>query len=132
MIRRLAYVSRPQPDLPAPELSRIVAMSRINNARDRLSGVLVYTGTDFAQLIEGAAARVEALWYRIGRDDRHRDVRLLFDESAQARWFSDWRMGYLADRNLSFLIRAWRGLDGAMDERRRFELRRLLAAADSL
>jgi hypothetical protein len=131
MIRRLAYLSHPRPGLPAPELSRIVVTSRMNNARDRLCGVLVYAGTDFAQLIEGAAPRVERVWTRIRRDDRHRDVMLLFDESALRPWFADWRMGYLADRNLSLVISAWRGL-GAMDEQSRFELRQLLAAADSL
>ena len=132
MIRRLAYVSRPRPDLPASELSRIVVASRTNNARDHLFGVLVYTGSDFAQLIEGASAHVYALWNRIKRDERHRDVVLLFDETASTPWFPDWRMGYLADRHLSFAIRGWSSLDGAMDEGGRFQLRQLLAAADSV
>ena len=132
MIRRLAYVSRPRPDLPAQELSRIVVASRVNNARDHLCGVLVYTGLDFAQLIEGASAHVYALWNRIKRDDRHRDLVLLFDETAPTSWFPDWRMGYLADRKLSLPIGGWRGLDCAMDERGRLQLRRLLAAADSV
>lgn len=132
MIRRLAYVSRPRNDLPASELSRIVVTSRMNNARDHLCGVLVYTGSDFAQLIEGASARVYALWNRIKRDDRHRDLVLLFDEIAPTPWFPDWRMGYLVDRNLSRPIGGWRGLDGTMDERGRFRLRQLLAAADSI
>lgn len=34
MIRRLAYVSRPRPDLPAAEISRIVVRWRINNERE--------------------------------------------------------------------------------------------------
>jgi hypothetical protein len=133
MIRRLAYVSRPRADLPPAEISRIVVKSRINNARDGLCGVLVYTGTDFAQVIEGPSDRVEALWNRIKLDDRHQDVALLFDETTEeAPWFPDWRMGYLANRALTKLIGKWRDLGEVMDERGRLKLRQLLAAADSL
>jgi hypothetical protein len=132
MIRRLAYVSRPRPDLPPTEISRIVVKSRINNEGEGLTGVLVYTGADFAQLIEGRSDRVEALWKRINQDDRHQDIALLFDKTARIPWFPDWRMGYLANRDLARRIAEWRKLQGAIDERSRAELRRLLAAADSL
>jgi len=132
MIRRLAYVSRPRPDLRPAEISRIVVKSRVNNQRDGLTGVLVYTGNDFAQVIEGPSDRVEALWDRIKRDDRHQDVALLFDETSETPWFPDWRMGYLVNRSLTKHIGEWRDLDGAMDKRGRKQLRQLLAAADSL
>lgn len=132
MIRRLAYVSRPRPDLPSAEIPRIVLTSRANNTRDRVTGVLVYTGTDFAQLIEGEAARVEALWQRIRADDRHLDVTPLLDETDTAPWFQDWRMGYLGDRTLARKFAEWRGLDHAIGERERSALRTLLATADAL
>jgi len=132
MIRRLAYVSRPRPELPATEISRIVLASRANNARDRISGVLVYTGTDFAQLIEGDAGRVEALWRRICSDDRHLDVAPLLDETDTAPWFPEWRMGYLADRALAARFADWRGLDRTIGERERGALRNILASADAL
>lgn len=132
MIRRLAYVSRPRPDLPATEIPRIVLTSRANNARDRITGVLVYTGTDFAQLLEGERARVEALWRRIRDDDRHLDITPLLDEPDAAPWFPDWRMGYLADRGLARQLADWRALEHAIDPRERTTLRTLLAAADAL
>jgi hypothetical protein len=132
MIRRLAYVSRPRPDLPPAEISRIVVKSRLNNEREGLCGVLLYTGTDFAQLIEGPSDRVGALWNRINRDDRHQDIVPLLDETAEDAWFPAWRMGYLANRALTKHIAEWRKLEGAMDEQGRAALRQLLAAADSL
>jgi len=132
MIRRLAYLSRPRPDLPAAEISRIVVRSRINNERHKIAGVLVYTGTHFAQLIEGVPAEVEALWRRIKCDDRHLDIVLLLKENAVSPWFRDWRMGYLPQRELSRHIDGWREAGRAMDARSRWDLRQLLAAADSL
>lgn len=132
MIRRLAYVSRPRPDLPAAEISRIVVRSRLNNERHKIAGVLVYTGTHFAQLIEGPPVDVEALWRRIKRDDRHLDVVLLLHENAVSPWFRDWRMGYLPESALSRHIDAWCARGRALDARSRWDLRQLLAAADSL
>lgn len=133
MIRRLAYVSRPQPDLPATEIPRVVVTSRANNSRDRISGVLVYTGTDFAQLIEGDQMRVDALWRRIRADERHLEITPLLDEADAAPWFPDWRMGYLADPALARKFAEWRRLGGhTIDERGRVALRTLLAAADAL
>lgn len=132
MIRRLAYVSRPRPGLPASEISRIVQVSRANNAQTGICGVLVYTGTDFAQLIEGLSADVEDLWSRIRADVRHADVTLLLDERDVAPWFPEWRMGYLSDRELSLRFTEWRALRHGIEATGRSELRRLLAAADAM
>ena len=71
MLRRLAYVSYPAADLPPTEVSRIIQVSRTNNQAAGITGVLVYTGTDFAQLIEGRPDAVESLWCRLQADPRH-------------------------------------------------------------
>lgn len=131
MIRRLAYVSRPRTDLPATEIPRIVVSSRVNNVRHGLTGILVYTGTDFAQLIEGNPPTVATLWQRIGADDRHVDITLLLDEDDTAPWFDDWRVGYLTDRGLGHRFAEWRARGRTLPGADRTALRRLFAAADS-
>lgn len=132
MIRRLAYVSRPHSDLPVTEIPRIVTASRANNERDGLTGVLVYTGADFAQLIEGPEFTVATLWARVAADARHRDIAILFDETNHRQWFPDWRMGYLVNADLARQIAAWRDVRKRIDGGERLELRRVLAAADAL
>lgn len=132
MIRRLAYVSGPRAGLPPSEIPKIVTASRINNARIGICGVLVYTGTDFAQLIEGVPEDVEGLWRRIRTDDRHVDVTLLLDEQDTVPWFPEWRMGYLADRALAARIAEWRTLQQGIEATERGMLRRLLAEADTM
>lgn len=132
MIRRMAYVSQPLADLPVTEIPRIVATSRANNERDGLTGVLVYTGADFVQLIEGPEEAVATLWARVASDPRHRDIAILLDESNHRPWFPDWRMGYLLNADLARQIASWRDLRKRIDEGDRMELRRVLAAADAL
>lgn len=131
MFRRMAYVSRPAPDLALTEIPRIVSVARSNNERDGLTGVLVYTGADFAQLIEGPAQAVTTLWARVAADSRHRDISILVDEINHQLWFRDWRMGYLVNAGLARQIALWRELRRPLDAQDRMELRRVLTAADT-
>jgi hypothetical protein len=97
MIRRLTYVSRLRPGLSPGEIPRIVSGCRARNELEGISGVLLFTGADFAHLIEGPPEPVANLWARIRADDRHCDIVTLFDENAPSRWFADWRVGYPTD-----------------------------------
>ena len=131
MLRRFAYVSYPSPDLAATEVSRIIQVSRVNNAARGLTGVLVYTGTDFAQLIEGRHDDVETLWRKIVADKRHHDAVAFLDEPAERAWFETWRMGYLYDDTLSQRIAEWRTLKARLAHVARDAVRTLLASADA-
>jgi Sensors of blue-light using FAD len=132
MIRRLAYVSRPRPNLPLVEIPRIVAICRAHNEMDGITGVLLFTGLDFAQLIEGELDVVAALWARIQADDRHRDIHTFLDERAPSRWFPDWRVGFPSDSTVVGQIAAWREGTRLWTESERADLRGLLATADTL
>ena len=131
MLRRLAYVSRPSPDLPATEVSRIIHVSRVNNAAQGITGALVYTGTDFAQLIEGRHESVEVLWRKLQADPRHHDVLAFLDEPCERAWFETWRMGYLYDESLGERIAEWRALKARLAHVERDAVRALLASADA-
>jgi hypothetical protein len=131
LLRRLAYVSYPAADLAPKEVSRIIQVSRVNNAARGMTGVLVYTGTDFAQLIEGRHESVEALWRKLRADPRHRDVVPFIDEPTERPWFETWRMGYLYDDTLSERIAEWRTLKARLEHVEHDAVRSLMAAADA-
>ena len=131
MLRRLAYVSYPVADLPSTEVSRIIQVSRVNNAARGITGVLVYTGTDFAQLIEGRHETVEGLWRKLLADPRHHGVASFLDESTDRAWFETWRMGYLYDDKLSRQIAEWRALQAKMSNVQLDTVRTLMASADA-
>jgi hypothetical protein len=131
MLRRLAYLSYPAPDLPPTEVSRIIQVSRTNNPAAGLTGVLVYTGTDFAQVIEGRPDAVETLWRKLQADPRHHGLIVFIDEPTERPWFETWRMGYLYDDSLSQQIAEWRSLKARLVDIERDAVRALLASADA-
>ena len=76
------------------ELMTILEASRRRNAADGVTGMLVYGGDLFLQLLEGPREAVCRTFYRILRDARHRDVTILqFGYPAQ-RLFAAWSMNY--------------------------------------
>lgn len=93
----LVYVSRSL--LPAvqaaAEVGRIVDVSTARNAAEGVTGALLYTGTRFAQLLEGEEAAVLRIMASIARDDRHCDVVTLHQGPADGRRFSDWSLVYV-------------------------------------
>jgi hypothetical protein len=94
-LRSLTYVS--QATLPmAEDAFNLLGLeaSRLN-ALDGVSGLLVFNGTSFCQTIEGAPDAIDALMERLQRDPRHRDIRIIADESIRERRFRSWDMQLL-------------------------------------
>lgn len=92
MIHRLLYVSTAADALTAPELEAILRTAQARNAALGLTGLLVFTGRHFMQLLEGEPDAVEAVFAAICADERHHDVAKLIAEPAQDRAFPDWSM----------------------------------------
>lgn len=73
-------------------LDQILAASRRNNARDRVTGLLFADGVRFLQALEGETAAVEAAFDRIRDDPRHRAVVVLSRREIATREFGPWDM----------------------------------------
>ncbi len=76
------------------QITTILAASRENNAREGITGGLLFSTGCFAQVLEGRSAAVEATFERIQCDDRHNDVILLEAEPIAERAFPDWSMAF--------------------------------------
>ena len=94
---RLVYVSRnafaPGAD-PAAEIETILRASRRENARNGVSGALMFNAGLFAQVLEGGAGAVEQTFERIQCDARHDQVHVLQFEPVATRRFDEWSMGW--------------------------------------
>ena len=73
------------------EIMRILDASRRNNARDGVTGALLFSAGSFAQVLEGPLAAVERTFERI---PRHADVVGLSVLRSGRRDFADWSMAY--------------------------------------
>lgn len=76
------------------ELSALLALSRENNARNGLTGMLLYRSGRFLQVIEGPGDVLRERMSIIAADPRHLDVHILLQETIDERQFPDWTMAY--------------------------------------
>jgi hypothetical protein len=93
-MRSILYLSsatRPITDL---ELVDILTISRKNIERVGVSGMLLYRGGNFIQVLEGPDAAVGATYSRIEKDPRHDDITLILDEQVDVPRFREWSMGF--------------------------------------
>lgn len=90
----LIYVSSAAHPMAEEELIDILQVSRELNARDDITGMLVYSEMSFMQILEGPSVLVEALWQRLLADPRHHHVLRLSTHSLEDRAFENWSMGF--------------------------------------
>ncbi len=109
---QIVYVSRSTfTTMPAelgiePSVARILAQSRVNNARRGLVGALYFGDGCFFQCLEGRTADVDRLYAALLRDPRHTDLKVLSRRSIDRTRFSTWTMKYVPlDAEMKALLR---------------------------
>ena len=96
-LRRVLYVATARSPFSSEDLAVLLAKSRANNARDDITGMLLYRDSLFIQALEGPPEAMRALLARIGNDSRIISCDMIDDSEARDRVFPDWRMAF---RNL--------------------------------
>ena len=90
----LIYVSSSVREMNPEELMDILKVSRENNVVSDVTGLLLYKGGNFMQALEGPDDVVRALYEKIKKDPRHKDVSIISTEQIQKRQFSAWEMAF--------------------------------------
>lgn len=94
-IRQFLFVSRLSAKCTFNDVIRIVSVSRENNLRNGISGLMYFDGQYFCHYLEGAPRQMSELSARILADTRHRDVTPLLErEMGTVRLYEDWRTGF--------------------------------------
>jgi hypothetical protein len=94
VIFSLVYVSRAAAWVTRQDLLDLMATSRTANARDGITGLLLYSDGGFLQMLEGTRGAVESLYASITLDERHDDVTLVRTREQREREFPDWSMAF--------------------------------------
>ena len=102
-VRQLVYVSASVELMSDDVLMTILEKARIRNEELGITGLLLYAGGNFIQVVEGDPANVEQLYRRIKRDPRHRQFIVMLDHMVEERSFEGWRMGFerMSDKTLA-------------------------------
>lgn len=90
---QLVYVSSVSPGM-GDALDDILSVSRRNNDRDGITGLLYFDGRRFLQALEGEEEAVERTYARIKRDPRHRADVVLSRRAIERREFGLWAMAH--------------------------------------
>lgn len=98
MLFQLIYHSRadfsPVSDINA-ELDRITRTAQDINARNGITGALLYCDGWFVQALEGFHDNVMQTYGRISQDSRHHDVHVICSGEIVERHFGQWHMASL-------------------------------------
>ncbi|GAA4340599.1 hypothetical protein GCM10023149_52160 [Mucilaginibacter gynuensis] len=92
----LIYVSTATKLLSEYELTDLLTESRDLNARDNITGMLLYAEGTFIQVLEGEQHVVSATFNRIEQDSRHKNIILLTVGTISNRNFPSWTMGFMS------------------------------------
>ena len=88
------YVSSAAPAITEHDTVKFLNEARKANRENDVSGMMLYIGGCFLQLLEGEAAKVETVCRKIFQDKR--EMRMVLRESIAEREFPEWTMGFEA------------------------------------
>ena len=91
-LKSLTYTSLARLDLEADDLEAIHRTARNANALDGITGLLIFNGTHFLQIIEGSERAIEDLIERLRKDPRHTGFEIRDRRKIDVRSFPDWSM----------------------------------------
>jgi hypothetical protein len=89
-LKSLTYTSLARLDLQASDLEAIHRTAREANALEGITGLLIFNGTHFLQIIEGAPNAIDELVERLRRDPRHHGLEIRDERNIDSRSFPDW------------------------------------------
>lgn len=101
MLRRFVYLSTGADLMGDRDLLELLRRASENNKRYQLTGLLLYMGGNFIQLLEGAPDPVGSLFAKIEKDPRHHSCITMLDCDAAQRLFPDWSMAFRPSADLS-------------------------------
>ena len=94
----LTYISAATRLMSVAQLVELIEQIRPKNERLGLTGLLLYSGGNVIQTLEGTSYAVDSVFDAIQGDPRHGDVRVVDRRHVVDRSFSTWSMGF---RNVS-------------------------------
>jgi len=108
-------------------LIELLEVCRRNNEAAQITGMLLYKGGNFIQVLEGEREAVRSVYERINLDPRHRGVLRLLEQTVEQRQFPNWSMGFATpddlpaelQQNFSTLLQDGRSVKGYRDSPQR-------------
>ena len=91
-LKSLTYTSFARLDLTARDIEAIHRTARDVNSIEGITGLLIFNGTHFLQIVEGSRLAIDDLVERLRRDPRHSGIEIRDQRGIDERSFPDWSM----------------------------------------
>jgi hypothetical protein len=89
---RIVYLSSAVRALSPSEMASLESVSRRRNSMAGITGLLITQGPHYFGVLEGVEPRLLARMEVIATDPRHRQLRILREQSIASRRFVGWRL----------------------------------------
>lgn len=100
MLSQLIYISTVNGQITRAELQEILTVARTQNKRARITGMLLFNGRRFLQVVEGPDRHIDELLHKLKADPRHKALVILGRRTVEQREFGDWDMAFPAPGTL--------------------------------
>ena len=94
-ILKLIYISDATKEFSDEELQKLLEKARRKNRDLAITGMMIYAGGKFFQVLEGEPERVNRLLEKIEQDPRHNKIVVMSTELGEERNFGEWSMGFV-------------------------------------
>ena len=95
----LVYVSSATKEMSIGDLNSLLEQSRARNKRQNITGMLLYIGGNYIQVLEGDEKDVCEIYNSILDDSRNEGNIIVEEESIKERDFPTWSMGFQSIEN---------------------------------
>ncbi|WP_158824844.1 BLUF domain-containing protein [Mucilaginibacter lacusdianchii] len=92
----LIYISTASRNITQDDLLDILTVSRNNNTKNNLTGMLLYGEGAFIQVLEGETEALKQSYQVIQSDPRHYNLIKMASGELEQRNFPEWAMGFKA------------------------------------
>ncbi len=94
MIHTICYVSSASRELKENELEKLFYNTQTNNSNANITGALLYYYGNFLQVLEGEKDTLLALFEKIKKDKRHKNIITIFNKQNEHRIFEAYKSGF--------------------------------------
>ncbi|HMR16100.1 BLUF domain-containing protein [Mariniflexile maritimum] len=99
MLKTICYISDSMHNESLKNIEDLYLKARTNNAKNNITGILMYTDRNFLQVLEGEETIVDATFKKICADIRHKNIFNIIDSPIEQRIFEDYNFGFTTINN---------------------------------
>jgi len=93
----ISYVSTANRDLNQEEVAELLDLTEIRNNIEGVNGLLIYSGGNFFEVIEGEETKIKELFENINEDPRHRNIMMVFEKEIDKPLFDDKEANFISE-----------------------------------